>query len=873
MNTMNLDWLGTSGFQLLSIALVSSTVVFGSAVLILRACKSTSASFKNLIWRSCLALAISLPVAILCLPKMGLGIQIQGVTVADNLTPDDLPSPGGSVIDWHSLANHVLSSASISGTEKGSLPTADVATNSKAVNFLTSSAETKRQSPFAVPDWRAAIVVLWLLLAIMKLSQIVRALALTGRWKLRSRPFEHSEVSDRLVRLSDDIELPMTVGIARPIILLPAAAVHWSQQRLDLVLNHEYSHITRGDVFWNVLAAGIKAILWWQPFSWLAHRRLLMTSELACDNLVLGTGVTPVEYAQELFSIATQYRASKKQVWLPAASAAEPPIQQRIESILDSNLDRHAATCWNKTWVWSGVFAVVMLAGVIRPFSEYTWAVQSAPGTAAKQNQSADDNRRLAPGQELLQVQVLVIGADNEPVPNATINPWAVKSSLGHGSWGKKRTGGYEPIMVKTGQDGKATVEFPKYVHLEERVRAIEVTISIDSLDHPYVTHEYIKIPSDSTHKVQLPAGAAINVEVFSKDQTIDYDNLFIRDSDYRPSPDDYRSKVDKDNRVRIPPLVSGSSAQMLAVVLNDEGKATHFSRIVDFKVDGSKSEINKRVELTPATVIEGVLGPEVPRPVKNGRVKVSTVQGVLHKEVEWYDWAEVQEDGTFSLVWPRDTPIQITAMCDGFIAKNGLSLDELKKKDENGLLGQLMKTADRIRGVVDPPAKSRYLLPQLFLKPDSEPVSIAMTPLQTVYIEVENAFGKKLEGVEVRTNPNVNWSQNPRRSSSQIYCWPLSSSSEYLHDPKCVAKREGIHGFPFSSKSNSQGQIEIDLPAGITSLSFGHDRFELSAKLGRRSRRITIVSEEEQHLNFVLQPKGLDCLGDWEDLCGMVFG
>ena len=100
-----------------------------------------------------------------------------------------------------------------------------------------------------------------------------------------------------------------------------------------------------------------------------------------------------------------------------------------------------------------------------------------------------------------------------------------------------------------------------------------------------------------------------------------------------------------------------------------------------------------------------------------------------------------------------------------------------------------------------------------------------------------------------------------------------MSSSSEYLHDPKRVARSEGIHGFPFSSKSNSQGQIEIDLPAGITYLSFGHDRFELSVKLGRRSRRITIVSEEEQHLNFVLQPKGLDCLGDWEDLCGMVFG
>jgi len=46
-----------------------------------------------------------------------------------------------------------------------------------------------------------------------------------------------------------------------------------------------------------------------------------------------------------------------------------------------------------------------------------------------------------------------------------------------------------------------------------------------------------------------------------------------------------------------------------------------------------------------------------------------------------------------------------------------------------------------------------------------------------------------------------------------------------------------------------------------------------MAAREGRRQRKIFVGRDKPVVEQLVLQPKGLDCLGDWEDLCGLVFG
>ena len=118
--------------------------------------------------------------------------------------------------------------------------------------------------------------------------------------------------------------------------------------------------------------------------------------------------------------------------------------------------------------------------------------------------------------------------------------------------------------------------------------------------------------------------------------------------------------------------------------------------------------------------------------------------------------------------------------------------------------------------------------------------------------------------------NPNVGW----WNGGSQIYGWPLVSGVEFVRTGKYEWNDgEGIFAQPFKGKSNDQGKILIELPVGSTRLWLGNDRFHMAAKMGSRSRRVKVEAGQENQMTFVLQPKGLDVLGDWEDLCGLVFG
>ena len=82
-----------------------------------------------------------------------------------------------------------------------------------------------------------------------------------------------------------------------------------------------------------------------------------------------------------------------------------------------------------------------------------------------------------------------------------------------------------------------------------------------------------------------------------------------------------------------------------------------------------------------------------------------------------------------------------------------------------------------------------------------------------------------------------------------------------------------GTFDQPFEGKSDKDGKIAIQLPVNQTRLWAGSEHYQLPAKMGRRRMEVAIENEEPFDLTMVLQPVGLDVLGDWEDLCGFVFG
>ena len=94
--------------------------------------------------------------------------------------------------------------------------------------------------------------------------------------------------------------LPATWGWVRPRVVLPAAAAGWSSHRLQTVLRHELAHVARHDALFRGLAEACCALLWFQPLSWMAARRLRLDQELACDAMVVAVGTDRHDYAREL---------------------------------------------------------------------------------------------------------------------------------------------------------------------------------------------------------------------------------------------------------------------------------------------------------------------------------------------------------------------------------------------------------------------------------------------------------------------------------------------------------------------------------------------------------------------------------------------
>ena len=89
------------------------------------------------------------------------------------------------------------------------------------------------------------------------------------------------------ITLSRNISSPAVFGVFRPVLVLPAPAIHrLSQKRTEHILLHELAHIKRGDLLVNTFYMLLQIVYWFNPLLWLLRRRLQHLRELCCDATV-----------------------------------------------------------------------------------------------------------------------------------------------------------------------------------------------------------------------------------------------------------------------------------------------------------------------------------------------------------------------------------------------------------------------------------------------------------------------------------------------------------------------------------------------------------------------------------------------------------
>jgi TonB family protein len=187
------------------------------------------------------------------------------------------------------------------------------------------------------------------------------------RCDLLAREIARAYRINRPVRLlvGSDLATPMTWGLLKPTIILPQAARTWADDRLRVVLSHELAHVRRGDWASQLAAELLRAVYWFNPFAWMASRRLRLDSEHACDDAVLNAGVAAPAYATHLLDLA---RASsrRRDAWSPALPVARPSgLERRVRAMLNTDLDRNPLTRRTRVMVALAFFSLaVSLAGV-----------------------------------------------------------------------------------------------------------------------------------------------------------------------------------------------------------------------------------------------------------------------------------------------------------------------------------------------------------------------------------------------------------------------------------------------------------------------------------------------------------------------------
>jgi beta-lactamase regulating signal transducer with metallopeptidase domain len=212
-----------------------------------------------------------------------------------------------------------------------------------------------------VEYWPSWILLVWLMGAGIALFQI--PLGVLGIYFLsrRSQRITSGSLGRMLSNVADElggrrpvtllieasgtrVVTPMTWGMLRPVILLPAEVESWPASRLRLVLLHELAHIKRQDCLTQTVAQIAGALYWFNPLMWQAVRQLRLEAEQACDDIVLQAGCTSQDYARHLLQIARHSCVSRYASLAMVPIGRPSKMEQRLRSILDAGRRRGEVT-------------------------------------------------------------------------------------------------------------------------------------------------------------------------------------------------------------------------------------------------------------------------------------------------------------------------------------------------------------------------------------------------------------------------------------------------------------------------------------------------------------------------------------------------
>jgi TonB family protein len=310
-------------YSLLAGAALKSLFVLGAAALIALAMRRASAGARHMVWMAAFAGLLALPALMVTLPRWAVA------TV-----------PAGPV--FRAVAQAVSPAAARPAPQASPQPASQPA--------------PQRSAGMRIP-WRESAAWVWIAGCAFSFAQMAFA------WMAMLRVRRGARAIGIAARGVDVLEtrpgsMPMSFGLLRPAIFLPADAADWPEDRRRAVLLHELAHIRRGDPATHLLARAALALYWWNPLVWFAWRQFVRERERAADDFVLRAGAKPSTYAGHLLEIARGLRGAPAAGCAAVAMACRSQLEGRLLAILDSGVNRNAP---RRAAAWIAALAAVLL--------------------------------------------------------------------------------------------------------------------------------------------------------------------------------------------------------------------------------------------------------------------------------------------------------------------------------------------------------------------------------------------------------------------------------------------------------------------------------------------------------------------------------
>jgi beta-lactamase regulating signal transducer with metallopeptidase domain len=226
------------------------------------------------------------------------------------------------------------------------------------------------------------------------------------------------------VRVSDECDRPISFGLLRPTILLPARFCELDRTKQRHILLHELAHISQRDALGNFLFNLMFPVLYFHPLYWLLRRKTNLARELIADDWAAAL-TSRESYVADLLALAKErFGRGAMSAQALGLFQSKTDLYRRMHMLMQTNrpLARGCSNVWRVGY--STVLVVALVAasgmfGVRRAQAQVDDAQQKLAErklgeeqTVAAQRQ--DELAKLRAEQEQIKAQLNVLEAEKQ---------------------------------------------------------------------------------------------------------------------------------------------------------------------------------------------------------------------------------------------------------------------------------------------------------------------------------------------------------------------------------------------------------------------------------------------------------------------------